>query len=322
MSEQMQPHAPRAAFRATLEEEVVRTFHRESRFAADRRALTARRLRALSLVLLGLVMGFTTEYASGQVQDNRERNRLLMVAESEYEAAALRLRLAQEEAEQARRMRDAGVATTDALRNAEMQLRLAQFRIARLKADRDEIQASSASPRDELWAPKVGDRDFVRERLTLDAAGEQERVRMLEERLTEVERGHRAGVVTTTAVSDVRAQLDNARLDLQMVASKLNLRRKFLEEGTSSETIARQLRRTEVTNEIQRVMRQMRVAEERHSLARRQAATGAISALDAARAEVEVMELALRLRQLELQLQEQGPIRRDSNDSRDSGVVR
>jgi outer membrane protein TolC len=259
-------------------------------------------------------MGFTTEFASGQVQDSRERLRLLLVAEAEYSAAALRLRLAEEELAEARRLHQVGVSSTSALRTAEGQLRQAQLRIARLQADREEIQAASAPPRDELWAPRVGDRDFVSERLKFEAAGVQDRIGILEERLLDVERGVRAGVATATALADARAQVEDARLDLQMVATRLNLRESFLKEGTSSETIARQLQRAELTSEIQRALRARQVAEERLSLARRQAATGAASALDVARAEVEMMELSLKLRQLELQLQEQRAIKKDGSD--------
>jgi hypothetical protein len=311
MTEQIHPHAPREAFRSMLEEDVVRTFHRESRFAADRRVVNVRRMRAVSLVLVGLLMGFTTEFASGQVQDSRERNRLLLVAEAEYSAAALRLRLAEEEAEQVRRMREIGVATTDAIRSAEAQVRLARLRIARLQLNTQEIQASSTPARDELWAPRVGDRDFVSERLKVEAATVQDRLRLLEERLVEVERAHRAGVTVSAAVTDARAQVDDAKMDLQLLGSKLSLRNRFLDERLSSEDVARQLNRVEVTSEVQRVMRARKIAEERVALARDQAALGLASALDVARAEVELMELSLKLRQLELQLQEQRPIRKD-----------
>lgn len=304
MTDHIPTHAPSDAFRATLEAEVVKTFHREARFAADRRVLINRRIRALSLVGLGLVMGFTTEYASGQVQDNRERNRLLLVAESDLEMAKLRLKLAEDEATLFRERANVGAVSPQSVRAAEMELRAARFRVARIQLNLAEIAASSSEPRDELSAPRVGGKDFVSERLRLDAAIAQDRLASAEEELAEVERAVRAGVRPDAALMEVRTQVEDFKAVLAQLALRLRLREQFLAGQLAGDALTREVRRNELMGDLQRVNRAYQVAEARLQTLRRDASVGAVMQLEVKRAEVEVLELAAQLKRLELELSE------------------
>lgn len=304
MTDHIPTHAPSDAFRATLEAEVVKTFHREARFAADRRVLINRRIRALSLVGLGLVMGFTTEYASGQVQDNRERNRLLMVAESDLEIAKLRLKLSEDEAALTRERAAVGAVPAQATREAELELRAARFRVARIQLNLAEIAASASEPRDELTAPRVGGRDYVSERLRLDAAITQDRLRNAEEELAETERAVRAGVRPEAVLMEARTQSEDFKAVLAQLALQLRLREQFLAGQLASDAMTREVRRNEVMMDLQRVNRAYQMAQSRLETLRREASVGAVTQLEAKRAEVEVLELAAQLKRLELELSE------------------
>ena len=57
----------------------------------------------------------------------------------------------------------------------------------------EEITATSQPPRDELSAPLVGGRDFVKDRIMLDLAAAQERLTTAEKVYSETERRARVG---------------------------------------------------------------------------------------------------------------------------------
>lgn len=303
MNEPTMAHVPSAEFRAMLEAEVVRTFRRQSQFAAGPRRLGASSGRGLLLVAIGLVLGVTANFAFAQVQEAQERNRALQAAMENRQLVAMRLDLATEALKAAQDRFDVGVITRDGLSAAESEVRDLRMWMMRANLDIAEIRATAAPPRDELWAPRVGDRDFVSDRLKLEAALYQDRLREMEQRLQRVEGSHRVGAVSPGALADAQAAAEDARHALELAGMKLQLRRQFLEGGLQSDELERRLQRFELLTGMQHTQNALRRAQERETLARERARIGAASQLDVKRAEVEVLELQMKLRSMAMQLQ-------------------
>lgn len=311
MSETNRTHVPSAEFRAMLEAEVVRTFHRESQFTAEHRWLAPRRVRGLMILLTGLVLGFTTEFASGQVQNAQERNRLLEAAAETRQLAAMRLQIAEEALKNAQERYNVGAASRDALRSAETEVRERRMHFMRIELEMAEIRETAAPPRDDLVAPRVGSRDFVSERLKLEAAMYQDRLSTAEQRFQEVERAHRVGAVPATALGDAQSDMEGSRAALELAGMKLQLRKQFLEEGLSADEVVRRAQRMELAIELRRLEQVLRRAQERQQLLRDRARAGAESELEAKRAEVEVLELQLHLKSLQQQLRQLEAVRKE-----------
>ncbi len=303
MTGMTESHTPRPEFRARLEDEVLRTFHRQAQFSGGRgwSMLDPRRVRGVSLILAGLILGFSTEFASGQVQDARERSRLVEAADAARKLAALRAQLADESVKRVRTQYEIGVVSRETLSAAEADCREMEMNVVRLDLDLAETHATSAPPRNELWAPSVSGRDFVADRMRIDAALVQDRLKRSEQRLEELQRNQRVGVVTDVVVSEARAGVEETRDQLGLLAMKLSLRKEFLEKGLATEDVARRLQRTELQFELQGTMRALRGAEARLQRAKERARVGVVSELEVKRAEVEVLELSIRLKQLEAQ---------------------
>ncbi|MGQ0648956.1 MAG: hypothetical protein ACT4P7_15465, partial [Gemmatimonadaceae bacterium] len=164
--------------------------------------------------------------------------------------------------------------------------------------------AGGPPPRNELWAPLVGGRDFVRERLGAAALAAQQRLTLSEARVVEAERAFRAGTVSQHALSDAQSAEAQARQEFQVVAQKLMLRDTFLKEGLSPEEVTRRVQRFELLADAQRVQRQLELAMARVTLVRQRSASGAADELDLKRAEVEVLERRVELDRLRRQLRE------------------
>lgn len=301
MNEPHMAHVPSAEFRAMLEAEVVRTYRRQAQFAAGPRRPGAGSIRGLLLLAAGLVLGVTTNFAFAQVQESQERNRALQAAMENRQLVALRLGLAEESLKAAQERFNVGVIGRDGLAAAESEVRDLRMWVMRTDLDIAEIRATAAPPRDELWAPRVGDRDFVIDRLKLEAALHQERLREAEQRLQSVERSHRVGAIPAGALAEAQAAAEDARRALELSGMKLQLRRQFFDEGLQTDELERRLQRFELASEIQHLQNAVRRAQERETLARERARVGAASQLDVKRAEVDVLELQMRLRGLAAQ---------------------
>lgn len=303
MNDPTMTHVPSAEFRALLEAEVVRSFRRQQQFAASPRRIGARGVRSLLLLAVGLVLGASTNYAFAQVQEAQERDRALQAAMETRQLAALRLSLAEESLTRARDAFNVGVIARNDLAAAESEVRDLRMWVMRVELDIAEIRATSMPPRDELWAPRVGDRDFVSDRLKLEAAMHQDRLRAAEQRLQEAEGMHRTGAIASGPLAEAQAAAEDARRALELAGMRLQLRRQFVEGALQSDELERRLHRFELSMAIQQVQGALRRAQERESLARDRARVGAAGELEAKRAEVEVLELQMKLRALATQLE-------------------
>lgn len=293
-------HVPTDAFRAALEGDIVREVRSGLPAYAPPGTRTRRRerLRTVALLAVGLLFGVGTQLASAQVQDARQRSELERAKRADQEMAALRLTLAKLNEERAREAFTAGALSRQSLVQAEAEVRALEVAVARIRIDLEEIRATAAAPRDELWAPLTAERDFVRERLQMAALTAQNRLQQAEVLAAEAERSFRAGAVAEAAVNDAKLDVSQAKMEFQTLAQRIVLRDQFLKERLSPDEVTRRLERSEVMFEIQHLQDRLKVAESHEALARQREAVGTMDALALKRAEVEVLELKLMLDRL------------------------
>ena len=299
-------HTPRTEFVASLEREIVRALHRAPPLEPSLRRPSRRRdhLRAIVGIALGLVLGVGTQLASAQVQGARHRSELESAAAVDRTLAALRYEVARVNHEQARARFATGALSRQSLLQAEMEQRRAEFAILRIDLDLAEIGVTAAAPRDELWAPLVGTRDFVRERLMLTAALEQQRLTTAESAVAEAERLAKVMATTFAELSAAQVEAAHSKRDFQVVAQRLMLRKQALDEELSPGEVARRAQRIELISDFERAQTLVQLVQRRLTLARERHAVGAATQLDVKRAEVELLERNLELQRVQLELQQ------------------
>jgi hypothetical protein len=298
------PHQPSTEFRARLEEDVVRAFQRESRFAGGSRMPGGGRFGGLLILLAGILLGFGAEFAAGQAQKARDRDTLIEAAMADRMAAELRLTMASLLLKRAQEGVAIGTVSRESMQSAEADVSRVRHEIERLDLNIAEMRTSAVPARDELWAPLVAGRDFVSERLELEAADRQQALSGAELRVREAERLLRVGLAGPGVATSAEVVAIEARLEVTLVARKLDLRRRFLDRGLSSDAIARELKRFEMEREIEGTTARLKLAQDRATRAQAGAAQGTVSDLDAARAQLEVLELSARLKLLRASMQE------------------
>lgn len=305
-------NTPSPDFRAQLEWEITRSFRRESRLGASRRERRSRRLRAIALVTLCIAVGTTTGIASAQVRDYTRRDSLLDAARAELLLVRVRLNVAQGQFLNAKMRQNAGAIDAAAVASAEAEVRSMEALAARTQLNIDEIQVGSQAPRDELNAPLVGGRDFVKDRIQLDLVAAQQRLNASERAVGEAIDRVRAGAASDVSRLEAQLAMEHARGTLGILAERLSLRREFIEKGLTADQLAIRLESAQVREDIRVAQQSLVLANERVKLIERQHNAGAASDLDLMRAQVEVKERELELSQLAVQLKRLGTVNRDS----------
>lgn len=292
-------HTPTQEFRDRLETEVVRSYR------AGRRAQRVRRYRTVALVVIALSLGAAAGAAPARVQEVRQRTDLIEAQQAELRVAQLRLDLAQAELRAAQQRYNIGAISRTELAAVEADLHARESVMQRIALNLDEIRAGSAAPRDDIAAPLVGDRDFVKERLQLDVQAAQERLSAVERSFAEVERRQRLGVVSPMELAEAEADLGRARLELRRLTGVLDLRQQVLLERLSAAESERRLELIQATQDRDVLRSMLALAEQRLETVRMRVALGRNQSgeLDLKRAEVDVLQRRIELDQAERQIQ-------------------
>lgn len=286
-------HRPTAEFRDFLEGEVIREY---------RRRRTFRRLRAAAVIIVSAGIGMSATLASAQVRDSSVKDSLLAALQADAAVAKLRRDLLRAQVAEEQKQVKVGARAADDITTLEP-LREMEAALARISLNMAEVEASARSPRDELNAPLVGGRDFVRERLEVGAMIAQLRLAGAERALEETLRRVRVGAASPLESADREAAVARLRGEVAVVAERLKARREFLGEGTSVHELTVRIERVEVQQAVLAAQSELRSAQARLALLQQQQKAGAATELDVLKALLEMKTQELELDKLVKRLQ-------------------
>jgi len=290
-------HRPTDAFRDYLEGEVSLAFRRDR---------AARRLRLAAIVFISAGLGLTGGLARAQIRESTQRDSLLDAARADASLVQLRLQLLQAQLAQTQSAVAAGAALAESSRTLDLQVREMQAQLARAAANIDEIKASALPPRDELNAPLVNGRDFVRDRIQYRLMVLQADLQAAEAAQAEAARRVRVGAATEAANLDAELAVARARRDLAVAAERLSLRKEFLEKGTAIEQLTQRLEQMELKQNTSVAQSAMNLARQRAALMERLHSAGVAGDVEVLKAQLDLKERELELQQLVRRLKEVG----------------
>ncbi|HTG98713.1 MAG TPA: hypothetical protein VL882_00520 [Vicinamibacterales bacterium] len=302
-------HEPTPEFLAHLEWQIQTALRREDRLTSPVSA-SRRRFGAALLIIAALATGGIAGIASERVQDARQRSQLVEAARSEVTLLNVRLELVRATYEDMRRKFEVGTADREALLSVEREVRALEASLARARLDIQEIEMTSSVPRNDLDAPLVGKRDFVRERLALDMAAAQSGLTTAEQAVAQAQQRIEVGAAPAAARLQPEGELAQARLRMQVLRAKLELRQRFLKGEIKADALASEMRRVELTLQRTRSQRELEIARQRVDEVRRLFEVGQGTELDVKRAEVELLERQLEIKGIQRELEIIGGVKR------------
>lgn len=292
-------HEPTPEFRAHLEWEVVRAVRDEGRREWMRPGARFRGLRATAVILVAVAMGAMAAALPAQVRSDRQRDTLVAAKQTELQLARTRLEVARAEFEEVRRKVDAGVVGREAFAAAQADLQRLESQLARVQLDLQEIRASAKAPRDDLPAPLVDGRDYVRARLEQTLLAAQKQLNATEVEAEEVKRRALVGAAPRLRVLEAQAALARQKAEMQRLAGELDLRRRFLARELKPGEVALEAQRLQIESELRAVQMQRELADARLEKVKEAAKMGAAERVDLLRAQLDAAEQQAALERTE-----------------------
>jgi outer membrane protein TolC len=290
---------PDAKFVDRLEWQLASEFRRRATLKpAPGRIAVPRSMAALGLAAGVLLMGVAATKAADLIKDSWRKKIEVARLETEVRIKTAFLELKKDRAAQAENRFSLGLVGEDEILAAKRGAERATADLEKSALELDEVKTSGQAPRDEIYAPLAGGRDFVGERLEIE-----KRVLQLDLDLnrTRTERALRRrvelGVVPKSALSDFTASLAGQEAAIADIENRLALRRRFLSSEISAGELEIQVRLSAAQRELREAQSSIETIRPRLEEARAQAAAGLIT-VD----EVKGMELGLSAAQAQADL--------------------
>ena len=196
-----------------------------------------RRMVAVAIVVGILMTGVAVTKAADYIKDSWRKKIEIARVETEVELKKVHLQSIREMASGVKTRVSDGLIREDEYKAIKLAVQNAEMDFKRSTLNLEEVKMSGDIPRDELYAPMVGGRDFVSERLTLDMkkiALNLEQLQISQERISWlIEQNLARG----DEVEHLHAEMTNRKMEIDKIQERLDLRTRFLSgEITAQET--------------------------------------------------------------------------------------
>lgn len=284
---------PSPEFVENLEWQVRTALRRQTRLSAPVRPRNGGPMKLVAVILVSAMFGAGGVVVRDEVQEGKTQEILLAQVEMEIQLAELQVQAMRSDLDDLQRQVAGGMVEDEALVGGQAAFREAAIHLNRLQLDREEIRLTGREPQDMVSAPLVHGRDFVTERLDLEAQVVEEQIHLAEWDLARVQQLHPTGTVRVDEASySAAARLQQVRLRLDGLQQRRQLRQRFLAGEVTAVEAASQAQIIEADTELA-------VQGQGVDMAQR-----ALEALDARAAQGLVPESDLRQAGLELRRRE------------------
>jgi hypothetical protein len=297
---------PDSQFVDRLEWQLASEFRRRDRLKpAPGRIAVPRSVVALSLAAGVLLLGVAATKAADLIKDSWRKRIEVARLETEVKIKKAFMEFKQLRAGQAEEKYKLGLIEEDGVHGNRLAVGRAEFDLEKSLLDLEEAKISGEAPRDEIYAPLVGGRDFVSERLEIDKKILEADIAL---RRTRIERHLKArvdlGLIPKSELDGFQAALEVQEGGVGDIEKRLTLRQGFLSGEISAEEMEIQDRMTAAGKDLREARSTVDTMKARLDDLRAKEAAGLISeeeirgtqmALDAAQA-----QLSLAMEEIEI----------------------
>ncbi len=241
-------HTPDPRFVENLEWQLGRELRRSRTGTTPQSRF--RGLKIAGLMLGSVALGAAAMEATQQLGESWRKELLEARLSVQFELAQQRLQMHQETEAQTREQVDAGLRGEEELWYLELQITQADADVRLRGLELEELQASGREPLDELSSPLVDGRDFVTERLQIQADIARRHVEVLR---SEAEREEQRAAVGVAAQQDVQGRdlaVAEAERHLRDLTQQLQIRRAYLDGEISAVEAELKLLEAEAQNRV------------------------------------------------------------------------
>jgi multidrug resistance efflux pump len=203
-------------------------FRRLERLRTSGKVAVPRRLVATSLMAGVLLSGVAAIKAADYFKDSWRKRIELARVTTEVELTKVRLASFREQVARTEDLFARGLIEAEQRTMMAFAAESAQRDLDRALLNQDEVESSGRPPRDELYAPIVGGRDFVSERLRNEIASVEAYLDMVAKRWERVDDLVNAGLVHEAERGAIQAEIDSRKAAIEGLLERLELRKRFV----------------------------------------------------------------------------------------------
>jgi hypothetical protein len=291
-------YEPDNQFVENLEWQLSSEFRRASRLkSSPGKIAIPRRIVAIALTIGVLMTGVAVTKAADYIKESWQKKIEIARVETEVELKMVQLESIREMATDIKTRVSNGLIREDEYQAMKIAVKTAELDFKKSQLNLEEVQMSGEIPRNELYAPLVGSRDFVSERLKIEILEVELILEQLKIPLKRAKQLVEQNMAQRADMEAIQGAIAGHKSKIEKIQRQLDLRKRFLAGEITAREVELEGRLKAAENNFHAA--QAKVDSLNKQLNRFQAleAQGAIS-----HTEIRQMEFALDAAQAELKL--------------------
>jgi multidrug resistance efflux pump len=291
-------YEPDDRFVEKLEWQLSSEYRRTNRLkSAPGKIAVSRRLAGVA-VLAGLVLtGLTALNAAAYFKNSWRKKIEIARIETEVKLKQGHLASTNEMAGRTDHLFSRGLVGEEENLRMKLAVAKADLDLKTALVDLDEVKASGEIPRNELYAPVVGGRDFVSERLKIRKKRAEQSLKPLESRFQRSGNLLKLGLIPPELLKRIEADMAAEKADIDGIQKRLDLRKQFIAGTITAEEVEITDRMAEAGQKLSSAQSKVDTLQTQLKRIKNLEAVGLISPT-----ETHEMQIALDAAQFELKL--------------------
>ncbi|MBE0712969.1 MAG: hypothetical protein IH583_11345 [Candidatus Aminicenantes bacterium] len=231
-------YEPDSKFVERLEWQLASEYRRANRLkAAPGKVAVPRRMVAVTLVAGVLLAGVAAIKAADYIKDSWRKGLEIARVGTEVQLKKAHLESTREMAARAETLASSGLIREEESHVLKLGVEKAALDLDKSLLNLDEVKASGVAPRDELYAPVMGGRDFVSERLKIQIRGDEGDLELLGSRLDRSKRLVEVGVVSVGDLDLIQAEIAARMAMIDETRKRIDLRKRYVAGEVSAQEV-------------------------------------------------------------------------------------
>lgn len=246
-------YEPDSQFLERLEWQLSSEFRRTNRLkSSPGKIAIPRRIVTVACMMGVLMTGVAIVKAADYLKDSWRKKIEIARAETQAQLKTAHLESIREMATRAEKQFSDGVIQEEEYRAMKISAEKADLDLKKAQLNLDEVKVSGLIPRGELYAPKVGGRDFVTERLKIEKEAVELDLDLLRRQWERFERLIEKDLISEHEMAPVQAEIAVLEVTIDKIQKQLDLRERFI----AGEISALEVEIKDLTTAAEKNMRQ------------------------------------------------------------------
>lgn len=231
-------YEPNSQFVDKLEWQLSSEYRRLNRLKSpSNKIVLSRRVVAIALIVGVLSTGVAMIKAAEYVQDSWRKKIEIARIETDVEIKKVQLESTREIESEVKAKFSNGLIEEEQYLAVKHATKRSELDLKKSLLNLDEVKASGIIPRNELYAPIIGNRDFVSERLQLERQAIELGIELLNHHLARLQRLVDRDLIKGVELDLMQGEIASQKVKIEKIQKRLELRRRYLDAEITAKEV-------------------------------------------------------------------------------------